>query len=65
MSLRLTENQLARDGVAAADAGEHFPQRVENAVEGKRGGRGVTVGDVLKRFLEILRTTLSVGFHAS
>jgi hypothetical protein len=44
--------RLTGDGVAAADAGEHFPEGIENAVDGKHGERGVTVGDVLKRFLD-------------
>jgi hypothetical protein len=29
------------NGVAAADAGEHFPQRVEDAIDRGGGGRGV------------------------
>src|SRR5436305_3220855 len=53
---------LAGDGVAAADAGEHFPKGVENAIDGSRSGRGVMVSDVLREHRALGGGVLAVGF---
>ena len=37
----------------AEDAGEHFPESIENAVDGVCGGRGVVVVDVLGKHLSL------------
>src|SRR5437763_857291 len=47
MSVFLGFESNAGYGVAAADAGEHFPERVENAVHGVCSRRGVFGVDVL------------------
>lgn len=39
----------ASDGVTAADAGEHFPERVEDSDHGSHRGGGVVVDDVLRK----------------
>ena len=39
--------------MAAADAGEHFPKRVENAIDGGVSGRGIVVMDVLGKHLAL------------
>ena len=51
-----------RDGVAAANAGEHFPKRVENAVNGGSGRRGVIIGDVLIEHRAFGGGVFAVGF---
>lgn len=57
---------LGRDAAAVAEehmvseALEHFPEGVEDAVDGVRGGSGVIVGDVLRE-----HGALSGGVSAS
>ena len=48
--------------MAAADAGEHFPQRIEDAID--RGGsrRRVVVVDVFRKHVAFGRGMLAVGF---
>ena len=48
--------------MAAADAGEHFPQSVEDAIDGDGSGRRVVVVHVLRKHLAFSGGMLTVGF---
>jgi len=52
--------------VAAADAGEHFPQGVEDAIDGSGSGRSIVVVHVLGKHLAFSGGMLAIGdMHAS
>ena len=48
--------------MTAADAGEHFPESIENTVDGSRGRRGVIVVDVLTEHGAFGGGVLAIGF---
>src|SRR4051812_15438807 len=52
----------ARYRVPAADAGKHFPKRVEDAVDCSRDGGGVVVGHILGKHLALGSGMFAIGF---
>ncbi len=57
-----TEESGAGDGVTAADAGEHFPESIEDAIDSIRSGRGVVVGDILRKHGAFGGGVFAIGF---
>lgn len=54
-----------RDGVAAADAGKHFPKRVKDAIDCIRGRRSVIVRDVIGEHRAFSGGVFAIGFDVN
>src|SRR5436190_7074399 len=55
----------ASDGVTAADARKHLPQRIENAIDRGRSGRGILVVHVAGKHAALGGRVFTVGFNVN